>query len=1173
MTISIIIPAYNAEETIAQTIESVLTQTYQKWEAIIVNDGSSDSTLSVVSKFVLQDSRIQVINLPNRGVSIARNVGISLAKHDWLLFLDADDWIGTEHLERMTNKLGKDESLDAVVCGWVAVASNGKMGEKKYASTHPDMFPLLACYPAFAIHTCIFRKSFISVVGEFNPALSVCEDWDLWQRIARAGAHFGILHETYAYYRLKSNSLSKNGEDFLSAALHVLEIGHSPDPRVKRSHPDYINGLTPELQPAIKIYWACWCAGILIAQEKDARSLLRFIKYDQRLTLDPYIIADNIFKSVCNAVGQLPAAWPSLWQQYEKGIHDFFLTLEANFQNTGLTRQSFALLERMVMQETEENESIIIGKVRIITLEITALIQDYHLPPTIERLYCRVQMQGKKLGTIELPVCDGMVSGWVLKDAIAAQFAWQILGAYFEKTVYKFGLSDNNKNATISSSEHHDQFGWETFIQQIWSNNSTLVNTATSTKALTGFNRIKKIFFRKKVSAAVIEVSDTLRDIMVESPFLQVIYRVGGITAGIVNVPTKDGKVSAHELQEAIMDAGGFEFCRICVREALVGRPLKETGSIKEQLAQAAKELSKVNKEVNSFDGLAGLGLSAVTANTVLLGHRFGGAGLSASRRAALPAAVANNILEMAQVTAEPILQVPAVGEQPDRVLYVPELLDFSKHSIGIPQIKQAAEKSAAVYGRHFFETLFSKNPDPWKYTHPYEQTKYEFTLSLLPPGQINNALELASAEGHFTAQLAPKVTNLIAADISKVALERTAERCKDFNHIRYQQLDIVKDELPGRFDLIVCSEVLYYVGGLTELQLVADKFAAALSLDGYLLMAHAHQIVDEPDKPGFDWQLQFGAKVIGDTFRSTPSLHLIKEIRTPLYRVQLFQNKQESDLSLKHAATPAIRLLEQPTPVPPAVEASVRWNGGTPTAPAIEQSITTRSLPILMYHRVAPTGSDSLTRYRVSPTMFEEQLKYLRDSGFYSASLHDWITAMLTRQPLPGRAIVITFDDGYSDFYQYAWPLLKKYGFTAIVFLVAELVGKTNAWDNRYEEELPLMDWEKVLELHKEGVTFGSHTASHSLLTSLSPTEIALEAARSRKIIQEALKVPIKIIAYPYGDTDSVVEHLSGACGYTVGLSCKPGLSNLTDNPLSLPRIEVKGSYSLQDFIANLSI
>ncbi len=108
------------------------------------------------------------------------------------------------------------------------------------------------------------------------------------------------------------------------------------------------------------------------------------------------------------------------------------------------------------------------------------------------------------------------------------------------------------------------------------------------------------------------------------------------------------------------------------------------------------------------------------------------------------------------------------------------------------------------------------------------------------------------------------------------------------------------------------------------------------------------------------------------------------------------------------------------------------------------------------------------MSRYRITPDVFEEQLKYLKDSGYYSADLNDWLTAMAMQRPLPGLAIVFTFDDAYQDFYEYAWPLLKKYGFTAIVFLVSDHVGKYNSWDEAYEEKLPLMDWKEILELEQ---------------------------------------------------------------------------------------------------------
>src|SRR5262249_47247639 len=154
------------------------------------------------------------------------------------------------------------------------------------------------------------------------------------------------------------------------------------------------------------------------------------------------------------------------------------------------------------------------------------------------------------------------------------------------------------------------------------------------------------------------------------------------------------------------------------------------------------------------------------------------------------------------------------------------------------------------------------------------------------------------------------------AADISQVALDRAAQRCAGLHNIEFVQLNLVKDTVPGSFDLIVCSEVLYYVGGKEELNYVSHKLADALTPGGYLLMAHANLVVDEPDRAGFDWDCPFGAKVIGETFANVPSLRLAKELRTPLYRIQLFQ--RHDDQLGRRDSPPEIIELEQSTPLPP---------------------------------------------------------------------------------------------------------------------------------------------------------------------------------------------------------------------------------------------------------------
>jgi peptidoglycan/xylan/chitin deacetylase (PgdA/CDA1 family) len=153
-----------------------------------------------------------------------------------------------------------------------------------------------------------------------------------------------------------------------------------------------------------------------------------------------------------------------------------------------------------------------------------------------------------------------------------------------------------------------------------------------------------------------------------------------------------------------------------------------------------------------------------------------------------------------------------------------------------------------------------------------------------------------------------------------------------------------------------------------------------------------------------------------------------------------------------------------------------------------------------------------------------------------------------------------------------YAWPLLEKYGFSAIIFLVAGEIGGTNRWDHRFGEEIPLLGWDEIQELSTHGIQFGSHSTSHPLLTAIPPTEVVREAIRSRRIIEQGLKMPVRAFAYPHGGEDQVVRHIVGACGYIFGLSTQPGRCGLWAPLLALPRIEVSGSDRLNDFIAKLA-
>ncbi|MGB7711445.1 MAG: sulfotransferase [Microcoleus sp.] len=211
------------------------------------------------------------------------------------------------------------------------------------------------------------------------------------------------------------------------------------------------------------------------------------------------------------------------------------------------------------------------------------------------------------------------------------------------------------------------------------------------------------------------------------------------------------------------------------------------------------------------------------------------------------------------------------------------------------------------------------------------------------------------------------------------------------------------------------------------------------------------------------------------------------------------------------------------------------------------------QKLPIFAYRRISPNGLNAIT-----PQVFEQQLQRLKNKGYYSVSWSSLQIAKLTKTALPGKPVLLTFDGGYLEFCEYVLPLLKRFDFTATVFLVAESIGKTNSWEKADSEEVELMGWPEILQLRDAGIEFGSMSATYQPLTGLSPTEIVREGAKSRAILQRGLGKPVKCFAYPYGNVDEIVKHLIGAIGYTYGVSYGSKFSSFDDSLLSLKRIQV---------------
>jgi peptidoglycan/xylan/chitin deacetylase (PgdA/CDA1 family) len=166
----------------------------------------------------------------------------------------------------------------------------------------------------------------------------------------------------------------------------------------------------------------------------------------------------------------------------------------------------------------------------------------------------------------------------------------------------------------------------------------------------------------------------------------------------------------------------------------------------------------------------------------------------------------------------------------------------------------------------------------------------------------------------------------------------------------------------------------------------------------------------------------------------------------------------------------------------------------------------------------------------------------------------------------------MLTFDDGYRDFAEDAWPLLERHGFRATLFVVTDAAGDASRWDASHGRPADLLGWDEIEELHGRGLHVGSHTASHPWLTGLSNADAVRELLRSRTALEDRLGTAVSSIAYPYGDVDGALARLAGACGYTLGFTCEARHAELTDAALLFPRFEVRGEFTIEDFARTLA-
>ena len=182
-----------------------------------------------------------------------------------------------------------------------------------------------------------------------------------------------------------------------------------------------------------------------------------------------------------------------------------------------------------------------------------------------------------------------------------------------------------------------------------------------------------------------------------------------------------------------------------------------------------------------------------------------------------------------------------------------------------------------------------------------------------------------------------------------------------------------------------------------------------------------------------------------------------------------------------------------------------------------INQLLATKNehIPILMYHSISNEDEQRVHPYyktNTTPAIFDEHMSFLYNNNYKVINLNDALKHLHSNSKLKEKYIVITFDDGYRDFYECAFPILNKYNFSATVFLTTDYIGKNELFKGK-----KCLNWNEVIELQKKNIIFGSHTMTHPLLVSLTNKDIEYELSQSKAVIEDNIGKLVESFSYPY--------------------------------------------------------
>ena len=192
------------------------------------------------------------------------------------------------------------------------------------------------------------------------------------------------------------------------------------------------------------------------------------------------------------------------------------------------------------------------------------------------------------------------------------------------------------------------------------------------------------------------------------------------------------------------------------------------------------------------------------------------------------------------------------------------------------------------------------------------------------------------------------------------------------------------------------------------------------------------------------------------------------------------------------------------------------------------------QAIPILLYHSVSAYAPQGFREWVLSPQVFSLQMAYLRSNGYSPMTVTQFSSSMdAAPASLPDRPVLITFDDGFADFYTDALPILEENGFPATMYIPTGLVGNADHWLNQQSQK-PTMSWSQIIEIDKAGIECGSHSLTHPQLDTLAPARARSEISDSKHILEDHLGHTAPSFSYPHGYYNTAVRELVQSAGYS---------------------------------------